>query len=117
MRKFDDADILAAFHSGDANDEQDGGRDATGASAKRQQPQQHQITFEAFSSPDPMAYDVVVAVSELGGGALDVTLSFWRSVVDERDARRALDCLKSVMGLMGRENDMTCAEVAGQLAV
>lgn len=60
---------------------------------------------------------MVVAVSELGGGALDVTLSFWSSVVDERDARRALDCLKSVLGLIGRENEMTCAEVVGQLAI
>lgn len=59
----------------------------------------------------------MVAVSELDGGALDVTLSFWSSVVDERDAQRALDCLKGVLGLMGRENEMTCAEVVGQLAV
>lgn len=56
MRKFDDVDILAAFHGDDANDEQDSKDAAAGTGAKRQQQQQqHQITFEAFSSPDPMA--------------------------------------------------------------
>ena len=61
----------------------------------------------------------MVAVSELGGGALDVTLSFWSSVVEERDAQRALDCLQSVLGTMGRADGgmVTCAEVVSQLAV
>ncbi|KAK8031978.1 hypothetical protein PG990_001712 [Apiospora arundinis] len=118
MRKFDDADILAAFHGEEAMEQLSS--DGLEPAVKNQQPQQkpHEITFDAFPSPDPMAYDVVVAVSELGGGTLDVTLSFWNSVVDEVDAQRALDCLKSVLGMMGREGEtMTCAEVVGQLAV
>ncbi|KAK8110637.1 nonribosomal peptide synthase [Apiospora kogelbergensis] len=118
MRKFDDADILAAFNADDSgeNEMSDGG-DARPQQRPRQKP--HEITFEAFPSPDPMAYDVVVAVSELGGGALDVTLSFWSSVVEERDAQRALDCLQSVLGMMGRADGgmVTCAEVVSQLAV
>ena len=54
MRKFDDADILAAFNADDSgeNEMSDGGN-ARPQQRPRQKP--HEITFEAFPSPDPMA--------------------------------------------------------------
>jgi hypothetical protein len=52
----------------------------------------------------------VVAVSELGNGSLDLTLSYWDSVVAEADAQRALDCLQSVLGSMGHDNTVTCGD-------
>lgn len=53
----------------------------------------------------------MVAVSELGNGTLDLTLSFWDSVVAESDAQRALDCLSSVLGSMGHEKIQTCGDI------
>ncbi|KAK9780997.1 hypothetical protein SCARD494_14287, partial [Seiridium cardinale] len=93
VRKFDD-DAMAAL---DANETA-----ATAASG---------ITFNAFPSADPMAYDIVVAVSELGDDTLDLTLASWESVVSERDARRALDCLQTVLGRMGHDVEETCADL------
>lgn len=57
----------------------------------------------------------MVAVSELPGGMLDLTLSFWDSAVDEQDARRALDCLKNMLGAMGSDTTATCGGMVSSL--
>lgn len=60
-------------------------------------------------------YDIVVAVSELSGGVLDLTLSFWDSIIEEQDARQALDGLKTVLSTMGRDDIVTCADMVRTL--
>jgi hypothetical protein len=62
-------------------------------------------------------YDIVLAVSELVDGTLDLTLSYWDSVVDEHDAQRALRCLELVLGMMGCEEHLKYADVVEAVAV